>query len=92
MDALLGLEPAIISAEISRLENSIKHLLESNSELLEAEETESDAEEKKVFSEARQENEDTMFVPCSYCLGLRETESTFYHSGYLATDRKSGSP
>ncbi|KAG0143961.1 hypothetical protein CROQUDRAFT_108843 [Cronartium quercuum f. sp. fusiforme G11] len=57
LDALMELEPAILSAEISRLENSINHLVQSNTDLLSAETTENDAEDRQVFEDARRENE-----------------------------------
>ncbi|EGG01283.1 uncharacterized protein MELLADRAFT_111097 [Melampsora larici-populina 98AG31] len=60
LDALLELDPGFITAEISRLENSINHLTRSNSDLLMAEKEEDDAAERKVFVLAREENEDVI--------------------------------
>lgn len=60
LDALLELDPGFITAEISRLENSINHLTRSNSDLLLAEKEEDDAAERQVFVLAREENEDVI--------------------------------
>lgn len=62
LDALLELEPAILTAEISRLDNSIGHLLRSNQDLAEAEMQEEDGVDREVFADARRENEVVMWA------------------------------